>query len=86
MGVQARRRRIPVSVLWLGGLLLRPFNEVASRLMRRGYFTVTRDGSFADWGSLQSALVYLRRASRHLSRRSRARRLAERNTGRQPAR
>lgn len=49
MGLQATRRRIPVSVLWLGGLLLRPFNEVAARLMRMGYFTATNDGSFADW-------------------------------------
>ena len=49
MGVQATRRRIPVPVLWLGGLLLRPFNEVAARLMRMGYFTATNDGSFPDW-------------------------------------
>jgi uncharacterized protein YbjT (DUF2867 family) len=28
LAVRARRRRIPVPVLWLGGLVLRPFNEV----------------------------------------------------------
>jgi uncharacterized protein YbjT (DUF2867 family) len=49
MGVQARRRRIPVAVLWLGGLLLRPFNEVAARLMRMGYFTATSDQRFPNW-------------------------------------
>jgi uncharacterized protein YbjT (DUF2867 family) len=49
MGVQARRRRIPIRVLWLGGLLLRPFNEVAARFMRMGYFTATNDGSFPEW-------------------------------------
>ena len=49
MGVQARRRRIPLPVLWLGGLLLRPFNEVAARLMRMGYFTATSDLRFPNW-------------------------------------
>jgi uncharacterized protein YbjT (DUF2867 family) len=49
MGVRAKRRRIPVSALWLGGLLLRPFNEVAARLMRMGYFTATSNGRFPDW-------------------------------------
>jgi NADH dehydrogenase len=49
MGVQAKRRRIPLTVLWFGGLLLRPFNEVAARLMRMGYFTATRDQRFPNW-------------------------------------
>ncbi len=48
-GVPVRRRRIPTPVLWWGGILLRPFNEVAARLMRLGYFTATRDGSFDQW-------------------------------------
>ena len=48
-GVPVRRRRIPVPVLWTGGLLLRPFNEVVSRMMRMGYFSATRDAPFADW-------------------------------------
>ena len=29
--------------------MLRPFNEVAARLMRMGYFTATRDGRFPGW-------------------------------------
>ncbi len=49
LGVTARRRRIPAPVLWTGGLLLRPFHEVASRIMRMGYFTATRDARFAHW-------------------------------------
>lgn len=49
MGVRAKRRRIPVSVLWWGGLLLRPFNEVAARFMRMGYFAATSDGRFPNW-------------------------------------
>ena len=48
LGVKAKRRRIPTPVLWTGGLLLRPFNEVAARLMRMGYYTATRDGRFTD--------------------------------------
>lgn len=49
MGVRVKRRRIPRAVLWLGGLALKPFNEVAARLMRLGYFTATRDGRLLDW-------------------------------------
>lgn len=52
MGVTARRRRVPTSVLWAGGLLLRPFNEVAARLMRMGYHNATRDGSFEGSAAL----------------------------------
>lgn len=49
MAIPAKRRRIPLMVLWWGGFLLRPFNEVGARLMRLGYFTATRDGRFTDW-------------------------------------
>ncbi len=48
-GVPVRRRRIPVPVLWTAGLILRPFNEVVSRMMRMGYFSATRDTPFVDW-------------------------------------
>jgi hypothetical protein len=30
-------------------MLLRPFNEVAARLMHLGYFAATRDGTFTEW-------------------------------------
>lgn len=49
LGVSAKRRRVPKLMLWGGGLLLRPFNEVAARFMRMGYFTATRDTRFTDW-------------------------------------
>ena len=48
LGVVAKRRRIPKPVLWTGGLLLRPFNEVASRMMRMGYYNATQDRRFSD--------------------------------------
>ncbi|MBC7896125.1 MAG: NmrA family NAD(P)-binding protein [Cytophagaceae bacterium] len=49
MGMHVKRRRVPRAVLWLGGLALKPFNEVAARLMRLGYFTATRDLRLLDW-------------------------------------
>ena len=49
LGITARRRRIPVSVLRLGATVLRPFHEVASRMMSMGYFTATRDAPFDEW-------------------------------------
>lgn len=49
MGVTAKRRKIPKAVLWSGGLLLRPFNEVVSRFMRMGYFQATQSADFAEW-------------------------------------
>lgn len=49
LGVRAKRRRVPKAVLWAGGALLRPFNEVAARIMRLGYFTATHDAVFTDW-------------------------------------
>ncbi len=49
LGVTAKRRHIPVAVLRLGAVLLRPINEVAARKMALGYFSATCDGAFADW-------------------------------------
>jgi NADH dehydrogenase len=49
MGVTARRKHVPVAVLRYAPMLVRPFNEVAARMMRMGYFAATRDGTFADW-------------------------------------
>ena len=48
LGVHAKRRHIPRPVLWTGGLLLKPFNEVVARMMRMGDFT-TLDRSYNDW-------------------------------------
>jgi uncharacterized protein YbjT (DUF2867 family) len=47
--IRAKRRRIPAPVLFIGGAVLRPFNEVAARMMRMGYFTATSDQQFTGW-------------------------------------
>lgn len=49
LGVRAKRRHVPKAVLWAGGSLVRPFNEVAARFMRMGYYTATTDARFTDW-------------------------------------
>lgn len=49
LGVTAKRRHIPVPVLRLGSLLLRPLSEVAARKMAFGYFAATRDATFDAW-------------------------------------
>lgn len=47
--ITAKRRLIPVPVLRLGAIVLRPFSEVKARMMAMAHFTATRDGSFDDW-------------------------------------
>lgn len=49
MGKSARRQRIPVPVLRLGSLVMRPFNEVTARMMALGYFSATRDSPQETW-------------------------------------
>ena len=49
LGVSARRRHMPAGVLRFMSVALRPFHEVASRMMSLGYFMASRDNSFADW-------------------------------------
>lgn len=49
LNIQAKRRHIPTPVLFIGGAVLRPFNEVAARKMRMGYFTATTDQEFPGW-------------------------------------
>lgn len=49
LGVTAKRRKIPVPMLRAGATLLRPFNEVGSRMMSMGYFTATTAASFEGW-------------------------------------
>ena len=49
LNITAKRRRIPRPVMFIGGAVLRPFNEVAARLMRMGYFTATSDQRFPEW-------------------------------------
>lgn len=49
LGVTARRRHMPAIVLRFVGGALRPFNELASRMMSLGYFMASRDNSFPAW-------------------------------------
>jgi NADH dehydrogenase len=48
-GRAVRIRRIPVAVLRAGAVLLRPFNEVAARLMAMGAWSATRDRRLDHW-------------------------------------
>ncbi|HYW30571.1 MAG TPA: NAD(P)H-binding protein, partial [Gemmatimonas sp.] len=49
MGVTIKRRHMPVPVLRAGMTVLRPFNEMAARLMSMGYFTATMKNAFTNW-------------------------------------
>jgi uncharacterized protein YbjT (DUF2867 family) len=49
LGVKAKRRHLPKVVLRTGSIALRPFNEMASRLMSMGYFTATMTNAFTNW-------------------------------------
>ena len=49
LGVSAKRRHVPAGVLRFMSGALRPFHEVASRMMSLGYYMASRDTSFANW-------------------------------------
>jgi len=49
LGVTAKRRHIPVAAMKLLPPLVRPFNEVAARLMTLGYYSATASASFPGW-------------------------------------
>ncbi|HEX5632656.1 MAG TPA: NmrA family NAD(P)-binding protein [Gemmatimonadales bacterium] len=49
MGITAKRRHVPMAVLRLVPPLLRPFNEVAARMMTLGAFAAANDTSFPQW-------------------------------------
>lgn len=49
LGVKPKRRHMPVGVLRAGSIVLKPFNEVGSRLMAMGYFTATMTNAFTNW-------------------------------------
>jgi uncharacterized protein YbjT (DUF2867 family) len=49
LGVTAKRRRIPVAAMKLLPTVVRPFNEVAARLMTLGYYSATRSAPFPGW-------------------------------------
>jgi hypothetical protein len=49
LGITARRTHVPVPVMGIGRMLVRPFNEVAARMMSLGYWSATRDNRCDDW-------------------------------------
>ena len=54
MGITVKRRHIPAAVLRYGSHLLRPFHEVAARMMSLGYFSTVGAAPFPNW-QLQAA-------------------------------
>lgn len=51
MGVTAKRKHVPTFMLHYAPLVVRPFNELAARMMRLGYFSTMRDRAFPDWSA-----------------------------------
>ena len=49
LGSSGKRRHIPVFAMRLLPPLVRPFNEVAARLMTLGYYAATRSAPFPAW-------------------------------------
>jgi NADH dehydrogenase len=49
LGASGRRQHVPVMVLKLLPKLIRPFNEVAARLMAIGHYAATRSKPFPNW-------------------------------------
>jgi NADH dehydrogenase len=49
LGASGRRRHIPVAAMALLPPLVRPFNEVAARLMTLGHYAATRSKPFPNW-------------------------------------
>lgn len=48
-GTSLSRNHVPVPVLRWGARLVRPFNEVAARMMMLGYWSATTDQPFPGW-------------------------------------
>ncbi|MGH9311355.1 MAG: SDR family oxidoreductase [Vicinamibacterales bacterium] len=49
LNVRAKRRHVPVPALRLLPHVVRPFNEVAARLMTLGLYAATRSAPFPEW-------------------------------------
>ena len=49
LGTSGKRRHVPVLAMRLLPPLVRPFNEVAARLMTLGLYVATRSQPFPDW-------------------------------------
>ena len=48
-GVSGRRQHVPVAMLRILPTIIRPFNEVAARLMSLGHYAATRSKPFPNW-------------------------------------
>ena len=49
LGASGRRQHVPVAMLKLLPKIVRPFNEVAARLMTIGHYAATRSRPFPNW-------------------------------------
>jgi NADH dehydrogenase len=49
LGASGRRQHVPVAILGLMPKIIRPFNEVAARLMTIGHYAATRSKPFPNW-------------------------------------
>jgi uncharacterized protein YbjT (DUF2867 family) len=49
LGVQAKRRHIPVPVMKVLAPVIKPFNEVAARMISIGLYSATHSAPFPDW-------------------------------------
>lgn len=49
LGAPGKRRHVPVAVMRLLGPVVRPFSEVAARMMALGHFAATRSAPFPGW-------------------------------------
>lgn len=49
LNVRAKRRHVPVAALRLLPPVVRPFSEVAARLMTLGLYVATQQSAFPDW-------------------------------------
>ena len=49
LGASGKRRHIPVPVLKYLPVVVRPFNELAARMMSLGYYAATESKPFPNW-------------------------------------
>jgi nucleoside-diphosphate-sugar epimerase len=49
LGASGKRRHVPVALLKYLPMLVRPFNEVAARMMTLGYYAATQMKPFPNW-------------------------------------
>jgi nucleoside-diphosphate-sugar epimerase len=71
LGRQAKRRHVPLAALRLLPPIVRPFNELAARLMSLGFYAATRAAPFPGWRtSAERFGVHPRTVETYLERKS----------------